>query len=254
MRLVKNSMKPLIGIFFVALLIGCTLICVSCYWISINTGIKNKIEIWITGCKIVDFFFPLLVTAPFTWSLYIKRKNGFIEYVGMREKKKRYILAEILGGVIFAGILACCIYCIGLVFSLFIFEPQIKVEQDRLAFYLFGQYQVNQPFIFGVLWSLWKGIVAMILCIFGYELSLTVERIFVVVLGPFLYCTLENFITGILGLEQYSVCTSYILNRLSPESMDVYYLFLGLLIMEIGMFAFFLVFRAKEKEVSKCFP
>jgi ABC-type Fe3+ transport system permease subunit len=59
--------------------------------------------------------------------------------------------------------------------------------------------------------------------------ALLADNIFVIALMPFLYCTIENFITGTLGLERYSICTAYILNRLSPQNIKLTNYYAGFL-------------------------
>jgi hypothetical protein len=60
-------------------------------------------------------------------------------------------------------------------------------------------------------------------------IALVVDNIFVVSLSPFIYCTVENFVTGTLHLEKYSITTTYILNRLSPAKMSTVNYFAGLI-------------------------
>ena len=59
----------MISVYVVALLISIT--------IANRTSLVNfKIEPYISGSNSVDFFLPLIVTAPFTWEIYYMKKDN----------------------------------------------------------------------------------------------------------------------------------------------------------------------------------
>ena len=66
------------------------------------------------------------------------------------------------------------------------------------------------------------------------DLALYMDHLFVAVLLPFLYCMGENLVTALLQIPQYSIMTSYVLNRLSPSCMNVWNYFVG-----VGTFTIF---------------
>lgn len=228
MQLIKNNKREIL-LSCVVSLIGIYVLLIAEYTISKNTAISFPIEIWIDGSKILDFFFPLIITLPFSWMLYYERKDGFINYASMRKERKKYLFGRIMSGMISAFAVTFIIYYVGLVVAVLFLQPETLVNDNILYRYLWGHFQANNPLIFGIFWCAWKGLIGSIICAFGYLVALVVDNIFVVALLPFIYCTVENFITGTLHLEKYSVTTTYILNRLSPTKMSVVNYFAGLI-------------------------
>ena len=88
--LVKNSKREILLAFWVSI-ICIIVICLAENEVAKGTAVSFPIELWIDGCNILDFFFPLIVTLPFTWILYYEKKDGFINYAAMRMDKKKYI-------------------------------------------------------------------------------------------------------------------------------------------------------------------
>lgn len=229
MQLMKKY-KQEITLSCIAMVIGATILCIAEYMISKNTAICFPIEIWIDGCKILDFFFPLFVTVPFSWMLFYEKKDGFLNYASMRKKRKQYIAGRIVAGMIAALVVTFIIYYIGLLMVVFVLKPKTVVENRVLYRYLWGSFQAENSLVFGMMWCGWKGLIGAVLCAFGYLLALIEDNLFVVSLLPFVYCTIENFVTGTLRLERYSITTAYILNRLSPKNMTVINYFAGIII------------------------
>ncbi len=228
MQLIKNHEREIIISCIVSLL-GIFVLCIAEYTISNNTAISFPIEIWIDGSKILDFFFPLLITLPFSWMMYYEKKDGFINYASMRKERSKYLFERIVSGMVSAFIVTFVIYYVGLMIAVLYLHPQTLVNDNILYRYLWGYFQANNPLVFGLIWCVWKGLVGSVICAFGYLIALVVDNIFVVALSPFIYCTVENFVTGTLHLEKYSITTTYILNRLSPAKMSTVNYFAGLI-------------------------
>ncbi len=222
MRQMKENIKEIcLSVLFV-FVVGVVVLLVSCGMIAKNTAIYYPIEIWYHGCKVMDFFLPLLVSLPFSYVLLMKRRCRFIEYVAVRVKKSSYIYKQILAGMLLSALAVFLMYFISLFVSVHIFYQGANGGDDHVKNYVFGTYQATSPLLFGFMWCLWKGVVASLFTGFGYMIALYVDNIFVVSLAPFIYCMAENMITGIVQIPQYSVMTSYVLNRLSPEVMHVW--------------------------------
>ncbi len=196
-------------------------------YVSKTTAISYPIELWIESSRVIDFFFPLIVTLPFTWQLYHKKKDGFLKYVSVRTNCSKYVLKTVAISLGKIFLMVLLLYYTGIVIAVTLIRPENITADNILERYVFGIVQMNYPLIFGLGWCIWKGIVGIVIATFGYAVALVVDNVFIVSLLPFLYCILENFVTGTLHLEKYSVCTTYILNRLSPYSMRWYYYFVG---------------------------
>lgn len=222
MKVINQVLRELYIPAIVITIIGILALGISCYKISTNTVICFPIEIWIDGCTVVDFFLPLLVTVPFSVSLFMKRKDRFIEYAAIRMSRKSYIGYQIMAGMLLCAIVTFVVYFVALLLSMFVFFEGSSTDRDYIYEYVFGKYQAEMPIMFGVLWCIWKGAIASLFTGFGYMLALYVDNVFVVAILPFIYVMAENLVTGILGIPEYGIMTSYVLNRLTPEVMSVW--------------------------------
>lgn len=230
MRQMKENIKEICLSAIFVFVVGITVLLISCGMIAQNTAIYYPIEIWYHGCTIMDFFLPLLVSLPFSYVMLMKRKCRFIEYVAVRVKKTSYIHKQILAGMLLSAVAVFLMYFISLFVSVNFFYQGATGGSGYVKNYVFGTYQVESPMLFGFVWCLWKGIVASLFTWFGYMIALYIDNIFVVSLAPFIYCMAENMITGIIQIPEYSVLTSYVLNRLSPEVMHVWTFAIGVVV------------------------
>ncbi|MDE7425916.1 MAG: hypothetical protein K2N51_19830 [Lachnospiraceae bacterium] len=225
---------------------------VSCYVISNNTLISNKIEIWIDACQYIDFFLPLAICVVFVPLIYMQNRHGFIKYASIRASRKRYILSQIFSISILVFIGTIIAYYFPLIISLSVLKPQDIGTRNELLTYVFGKYQVYHPYLFGFAWCIWKGIIAAIFAVFGCLLALYLNNLFVAVLLPFLYCMAENLVTSLLQIPQYSIMTSYVLNRLSPSCMNVWNYLIGAVTFTIfAAVVIFILKRRSQDEYSK---
>lgn len=97
LKMAKNrylSFLLMISVYVVALLISIT--------IANRTSLVNfKIEPYISGSNSVDFFLPLIVTAPFTWEIYYMKKDNFLNTLGCRISITGYVSKYIISSTIF---------------------------------------------------------------------------------------------------------------------------------------------------------
>ena len=220
---IKRLVVPAIILFAVVMIaLG-----IACYVISSDTVINNRIEIWIDACQYVDFFLPLALCMVFVPFIFVQNSNGFIQYASIRTNRRRYIASQMICIMIVVLIGTVIAYGLPLVFSLTVLKPQTVGSRNDLLGYVWGTYQVYHPYLFGFAWCMWKGVVAMLFTTFGCLLALYMDHLFVAVLLPFLYCMGENLVTALLQIPQYSIMTSYVLNRLSPSCMRVWNYFVG---------------------------
>ena len=221
MKVIKQGMKEIIIPAVIVMVIGTIFLSVCCYKVVDSYTLGYPIEIWNEGCEFMDFFMPLIITVPFVGTLYMKRKNRFIEYAAMRINKEEYIKKQTLAGMITSAIITFVIYFIPLLLSLFIFAKEKVFDTEYNYFHenVFGDIQIKYPLIFGFVFCLWKAFIASLFTRFGYKLSLYLDNIFAISIIPFLYVSAENLVTSILGIDNYSVVTAYVLNRLSPDAM-----------------------------------
>lgn len=230
----------------------CILILVIAEYMGVQTTLfEYNIEIFEDASQVLDVLFPLFVTLPFTWRFYYERKDGFIKYVSVRTDKRKYIIDKILSGAIVVFIMVFIIYYSGIIAAQFFNLPNDFEKSNGLYDYILGSFQAEKPLVFGLIWCSWKGFISIFFYIFGALLALLIDNVFVIMLVPFIYFNLENYITAILNLELYSIVTSFVLNRLDPQYMKLYHYSIGLLTFIAIASIIILILVYKKKQVYK---
>jgi|GEM_PF-2201367 len=202
------------GIIFISLIF-------ACIYALKSSAIHFPIEGWIEGCSWVDFFIPMLIPIFFSVPFYFKRKNDFVDYASIRIDRKTYILANISASVIATTIIVFTTYFLCLLLTIFVLYKASNPffsESTYILNYPLGNAEAFHPIAFGLIWCLWKGFVSSLFTLFGMMMSLYVNNVFFISIMPFIYCMTENLVTALLGLERFSIFTSFVLNRLSPEA------------------------------------
>ena len=69
------------------------------------------------------------------------------------------------------------------------------------------------------------------------------------VLSPFIYCMAENMVTALLGYPEYSIVTTYVLNRLSPDVMQGIHYVGGVFTYIIAASLIILLLKYKDKVI-----
>lgn len=246
MRYLIRSIKKFLLPSLICTLLIASALTILCFITVNNTAICNRIEIWIEACDYVDFFLPLIICVSFSPFFYFINRRGFIKYAAVRIGRKRYLLVHFLATAICVVLVVVISYYATLCISLTM-TPETTVPDNRLVAYVFGEYEINHPYLFGIVWCLYKGIVATLFVGFGNMLALYTDNLFVSVLGPFVYCMAENLITALLNIPMYSIMTTYVLNRLSPTCMHVHNYVVGCftyILITLGII--FIIRRQKE--------
>lgn len=246
MQYLIRSLKKFIVPSLACTILITTVLSILCYITVNNTAICNKIEIWIEACDYVDFFLPLIVCLVFSPFFYFINRKGFIKYAAVRTGRKRYLLIHFLATAICVVLVVSISYYVSLCISLNM-TPETLVQENRLADYVFGVYEIYHPYQFGLVWCLYKGVVATLFVGFGNLLALYTDNLFVSVLGPFVYCMAENMITALLNIPMYSILTTYVLNRLSPSCMHVHNYIIGCFTYILITLGIILIIRRKKE-------
>lgn len=246
MEYLKRSIRHLIVPSLILSVVITIVLTILCFITSNNTAICNKIEIWIEACNYVDFFLPLVVCVVYSPLFYFINKKGFLSYATVRMGRKRYIMTQFFATSICVVLVVMISYFVSLCLALNM-EPATVYQENRLLDYVFGEYQVNHPYIFGVIWCLYKGVIASLFVMFGNLLALYSNNLFVSVIGPFIYCMAENMVTALLNIPMYSIMTALCLNRLSPSVMHAHNYVIGCLTYVLITSAIVLVIRRKRE-------
>ncbi|KGX87087.1 hypothetical protein [Pontibacillus litoralis] len=236
--------------FLLTVLIGLLINCVSIYFVSNSYTLQYEMDAWVQGSGLMDFVFPLFASAPFVWILFYKYKNDFIKYISLRISEKEFVIKEIAFMCMLSGMSIVIIYFVSLLVTLFAPFNFFLVNEGDLSTHLFGEMQIKRPIVFGFLYSLFKGAIASLFTLFGAVFAMHAKNLFVVLFAPFLYAFIENFVTGILRIPQFSIYTSFIVNRIDPKSMEVIYLFVGPAVLMLAIFITWKKYRSNEGHMN----
>ena len=213
-----------------------------------NSMIYHTIDPYVYASGPVDFFLPLLVTIPFSFYTYHIVKNGFIDYAGVRMEKKKYLTYYILSSLISCFIMVFIVNILGVVFSVNIASLISGDYKPSYSEYWLGNLQMTSPIVFGLIWSLYKAFVATLICLFGQIIAVYVDNLFLVLLAPFIYSVLENFITGVLRIPKFSLTTALMLRRLDERLMKPLNIIIGLLIFSFVIYLTYRLLRSKHEK------
>lgn len=148
--------------------------------------------------------------------------------ISSRMKEKEYISKQIIITITLAFILVFISNILAVIFSINIADISVT-KKLPLAEYILGNMQMNKPLLFGFIWSIYKASLGALICFMGQIFAKHSKNIFIIIFAPFIYVFLENFVTGLFKISQFSFTTSFILNRLSPSAMNIPNLLVGII-------------------------
>ncbi|MBY0220840.1 MULTISPECIES: ABC transporter permease [Sporosarcina] len=219
-RLIRNEWRKVrVAVGFTAVLamlaaIICTLI------IYKNYALEAQLEVYEVGFEIFNLIFPLLAVIPTGWLMYFERKNGFINYTLPRVNKKNYVFSKWIVSAGSGYLVVFCVSMISVLVALYVVPPitvqlsLVNPETGELMgkivqTHIYGEQFLEQPFLYGLVLSLWKGIIGALVATLGFVFSLYSQNLFVILTGPFVYVLLENFCWSVFGLEKYRLVTAF---------------------------------------------
>ena len=88
--LLKLAKRKILSTVVVGVLYAVTLLLLILRTNS-NSVVYYKISPYAYASEILDFFFALIVSIPFSYYTFFMKKDGFLEYVSLRISKKKYI-------------------------------------------------------------------------------------------------------------------------------------------------------------------
>ncbi|MFJ7941965.1 hypothetical protein ACIQYG_26450 [Peribacillus sp. NPDC096622] len=241
------------------IIVGTLLSIILCNTIYKSYALEHQLEIWEVGFEIFNFIFPLLAVLPTCWLMYFERKNGFLKYILPRASKKQYLLSKwiVISGSAF--LIMFIISFVGVVTALYGVQPidvtytwispQTGEAAPRLLQTHFaGELFTESPLIYGLLLSVWKGFICVIVATMGYVFSLYSKNLFVILTGPFVYTILENFFLSILHLENLRLFTAFEPTSVEVEAVGLPSFLFGpmLAIVIMILYAIYMNFKVKE--------
>ncbi|MGE7921507.1 hypothetical protein ACQKM9_21630 [Viridibacillus sp. NPDC093762] len=230
-QLIMNEWRKVSIAVYVTIAFATIAVTICTLLIYKNYALEAQLEVYEVGFEIVNLIFPLLAVIPTGWLMYFERKNGFIKYTLPRVNKKLYLTSKWLVSVGSGFLVVFCVSIISVLVALYVVPPitvQLtlihpetgelmgRIVQTRI----FGEQFVEQPFMYGLVLSLWKGIIGGLIATLGFVFSLYSKNLFVILTGPFVYLLLENFCWSVFGLEKYRLVTAFEPSSVRSESIS----------------------------------
>lgn len=226
-------------------------------------ALEYDLEAWEVGMEYINFLFPLIAALPVGWLMYYERKDNFLIYTLPRVSKRKYLLSKwiVLAGS--AGVTMFIVMFAGVLTALYL-KPEIVPVLDSvdpvtgelisriLSSHFLGELFAYHPVIYGLLLSVWRGLLAALIATFAFVLSLYVENLFIILTGPFIYEILENFILSVLGIPQYRLVTAFEPSSLNLSAINGFSFVAGPLLLVLLMV--FLVFYFKRIKKMTVYP
>lgn len=256
--IILECRKLKIPILF-TILVGGLLSIIFCNAIYKSYALEHQLEVWEVGFNLFNFIFPLIAVLPTCWLMYFERKNGFLTYTLPRASKKHYLLSKwiVISGsaffimfiISFAGVVTALygVHPIDVTYTWV--SPETGEVAPRLVeTHVAGDLFTKSPFIYGLLLSVWKGLICVIVATMGYVFSLYSQNLFVILTGPFVYTILENFILSILGLEHLRLVTAFEPTSVFVEDVGLSTFLFGPVLAIVIMVLYVVYMNVKAKE------
>lgn len=243
-NLFLNSMKRKLAPTIVTGIVYLAILIVLMIKTNAESIMDYRINPYQYGGDLADFLFGLFVSVPFAISTFAYRKNGFLKYAQVRAYKKNYIKTYLGATLFMCFVMVFIVNMIAIIFSCTIADlnsgPPVG---SRLENEILGDMQMNQPVLFGVLWSLFKAFIGTLICLFSQLFALYIKNRFLALMAPYAYVVLENFGCSIIGLPQISLTTLFALNRLDPAISGIETHLIALVIFILVIFGTFILLR-----------
>ncbi|MDF2941250.1 MAG: hypothetical protein K0S01_108 [Herbinix sp.] len=207
---------------------------------------QYNIEIWSEAYTLILFLFPIFCTVPTTWLLYYERKNNFIAYSVVRTRPRKYFLSKLFVHCSYGFIITFLMSMEILLISLYAVGKVSGPSNPISAFQL--ETFINQPLLYGLALSLWRGLLSILFVVMGFIISLIFNNIFVIMILPFIYYIIENILLSMLRLPYFRILTALgLASGDYTSNIELWYLFIGPGI--LGFFTFVLFLIAWNKKV-----
>ncbi|WP_152080807.1 ABC transporter permease [Sporolactobacillus terrae] len=160
----------------------------------------------------IPLLFPILVIVIYLISFSQEQKNHFILFTRPRIPLNIYILSKGLINGFLTGAVIFFMVFLSFLFALYI-EPHLKlIDYSTMSTMYRGEGRVVTfsqvlslgSFTYGVCYSLWVSINAIVYATLAFLLMLLIKSTFLALSAPFLFYHVFNFVTGVFGVPQFS--------------------------------------------------
>lgn len=256
LRLEWNKLKLSV---IVTTLVGILASIVLCSTVYKSYSLESQLEVWEVGFAIFNFVAPLVVVIPTCWLMYFERKNRFITYTLPRVSQRQYLLSK---WIVISGSAFCMMFCIsfaGVLMALYGIKP-IEITYGWISpitgeaaprllhTHVAGELFTENAIVYGLLISLWKGLISVVYVTMGFIFSLYSQNLFIILTGPFLYTILENFLLSILKLEHWRLVVAFEPTIIPLDALRATSFVVGPLLafVMMGMYIAYMQYKGKQ--------
>lgn len=247
-----NKQKTLTLVVF---FIGITLLFTNEIKTAITYVVETRLHVWEISFYVIVFLFPLFCVVPCLY-LFDEKESGFMRSSLLRTSIRGYFKTKFLYGssisflicflISFLGAIFCFLIPEGLTFidPSYYFDESTGVYRnaDQFAYELFTE----NPIVYAVLLSIWRGIVGIVFYFFGVILVFLTKNKFLVVIIPFVYYHLENYFWAILDIYQTRTFYSVGLGSVGIDTSYFGFATLGPIILSCLLYFIYLIFIRKK--------
>lgn len=157
----------------------------------------------------IPLLFPIMMTLVYAINFLGEQKNHFIQYTRVRIPISTYFFTKIISNAILAFLAAFLMAFIPFVFSMYI-EPLLGIvelyptEGNPIPYTTFEQLLTLGHLPYGIIYAMWVGLNGMMYATIAILLLMILEKPFIALSIPFIYYLLLNFVTQVIGYDQFS--------------------------------------------------
>lgn len=198
-----------------------------------------------TVSTIIPLLFPALIIIIYLPLFLQELRNNFVLYTRTRVPLNTYLLSKIIANALLTGCIVFLLIFIPFIFTIYL-EPHLgivsyspKDAHSVVPTFTFSQILEHSNLAYGMIYSLWVSINAVIYSSIALLLMLILSNPFVSLSVPFLFYHIFNFVTGILNVPMFSPLSAlFPFNIVEQPLWTVLVPFVFLLIIFIGLFVF----------------
>lgn len=218
--MMQSILKRLSMPFGLACIIGIIMEVALIIYTVFDHVLELPIMAWVYSSDFFALVYPIFCSVPFCWIIYYEKKDGYFNYVHTRIEIEKYLQTHYLCGSLMAFICVFVISFLGALISTCFVKPiypSLDWENDinEILRSFMGKMIINQPLLYGLLLSLWRGFIGMLIYTFSFLISLISRHLLVILTGGFIYAILENFVTAMMGCSNISLCYAF-----DPSSLN----------------------------------
>lgn len=195
------------------------------------------------NASILPLLFPAIVVFLYLPSFIDEIKNNFIQHTRSRIHLYTYLLSKGLMNAFICGAVMFVMVFFSFLFSLYAVPNMNMVEFHQAGTYdvvptvTFSQFLVYGNIAYGLIYSMWVALNAIVYATIAYLLILLLNNPFIAISAPFVFYHVFNFVTGVLQIPQFSpLSTIFPFNIQEQGIWTIFIPFTVLMIVLIGAY------------------